>query len=297
MLHSKLSDIIATSRLLPHFTPHNVNALKTCIFDQLGCKNESEFLCKALVSLYKTMSVESTSNIKDKAIQIADSQTIKQACIVNTCSVAADVSINQIATSTNMTVRKYVQQQHNDIISKLDTYDIIDHLGTFLSKQESIELGYLNKQLFVETQKYSYLLRRCACNDAEMYLNDDNMLKLIWSQSEVFNFCLATDLSVDVKYPYDDSEIEQILNFNHFFGRLSGLTCGSLESLNIVPWEYLLGNESHSRLQILSVCVAVDSRISFYSWTKFRTWFEERKRANNISTPRHFDKKIIHSPN
>ena len=76
MLHSKLSDIIATSQLFPHFTAQNVNSLKTCIFDQLGCKNESEFLCRALVSMYKTMSVESTSHIKDKAIQIADSQPI-----------------------------------------------------------------------------------------------------------------------------------------------------------------------------------------------------------------------------
>ena len=287
MLHSKLSDIITTSRLLPHFTPQNVNALKTCIFDQLGCKNESEFLCKALVSLYKTMSVESTSHIKDKAIQIADSQTIKHACVTDTCSAAADVSINHTVASTNMTVRKYIQQ-HNDIISKLHTHDIIDHLGTFLSKQESIELGYLNKQLFVETQKYSYLLKRC--NDAGLHLNDDNMLKLFWSQSEAFNFCLPTDLTVDLEHNYLHSEIEQISNLDHFFGRLNYLSCYTLNSLKYIPWKYLVGHQSRYKLSKLLISVrtntfTVDSIIN--SINNFCTKSEECKHVDNNSIARY----------
>ena len=102
---------------------------------------------------------------------------------MDTCSAAGDVNINQIITNTNMTVCKYVQQQHNDIISKLHTHDIIDHLGTFLSKQQSIELGYLNKQLFVETQKHSYLLKTCNGHDGDLYLDDDNMLNRLFKFS------------------------------------------------------------------------------------------------------------------
>ena len=78
MDRSKFSNIIATTRLLPHFSRNNITALKLCIFEQLGCENESQFLCKALNSLYKTMSVQSTATIKHKAIEIADSQQMIQ---------------------------------------------------------------------------------------------------------------------------------------------------------------------------------------------------------------------------
>ena len=143
MDQSRLSNIIAVTRLLPHFSPENVDVMKSCIFEQFECENESQFLCKALKSRYKTVSIESTSTIKQKAIQIVESQHIPRSKDDNRIS-----------------VYKYIQQQYNDPLPRLHN-DIVDYFGTFLTKKQRIEIGYLNKQLYIETQKQCYLIKRC----------------------------------------------------------------------------------------------------------------------------------------
>ena len=61
----------------------------------------------------------------------------------------SNTSANAAALNKNsITMYKYMQQQYNDPLSQLHS-DIIDYFGTFLSKQESIELGYLNRQLYI----------------------------------------------------------------------------------------------------------------------------------------------------
>ena len=94
--------------------------------------------------MYETLSNKSTIIIKNKAMEIADSQTI----------------INNENKSSRTTIYKYVQEKYKDSFCDLNS-DIIDYIGSFLTKHESIEFGYLNKQLYIETQKLSYLLQRC----------------------------------------------------------------------------------------------------------------------------------------
>ena len=74
MDRSKFSNILANTRLLKHFSQENVEVIKEYIFDQLGCQNESDFICQALKSLYTSMSVESTANIKRKTAEIDQSR-------------------------------------------------------------------------------------------------------------------------------------------------------------------------------------------------------------------------------
>ena len=45
MASSKLSNTLATTRLLPHFTRPNIEAMKSCRIKELGCVNESQFIC------------------------------------------------------------------------------------------------------------------------------------------------------------------------------------------------------------------------------------------------------------
>ena len=76
MDRSRLLNIVSVTRLLSHFSLENVDVMISCIFQQFECDNEYQFLCKALQSLCKTLSIESTSFIRGKAIQIADLQQI-----------------------------------------------------------------------------------------------------------------------------------------------------------------------------------------------------------------------------
>ena len=245
MDRSRLSNIVSATRLLPHFTPHNIDTIKYCIFEQLNCKNESDFLCKALILLYKTLSIESTSIIKNTALKIADSQQITSDQNKNTCNLNTNAILTTTKATNNsknhdrVTVYKYIQQQYNDSLSRLHS-DIIDYLATFLSKQESIEFGYLNKQLFIETQKQSYLLKRQ--NDAWFEMTDDKVKKLISSKTEGFNYWFSRQMSVSL---YKRFDVSKMPCFNNFFRRLSGLFCYDFLSLSYIPVDLLLNNTSN----------------------------------------------------
>ena len=225
MDRSRLSNVISVTRLLPHFSRENVDTMKSCIFEQLECDNESQFLCKALQSLCKTLSVESTCIIKQKAIQIADSQHITQSKDDN-----------------HITVCKYIQSLHNDAFSGLHS-DIIDYFGTFLNKKQSIEFGYLNKQLYIETQKHSYLIKRC--NDACLSLENYHIDKMLLQQSDGFDYSFGKHLSLSINKPFN---VSNIISFNNFFSRLSSLKCFNFSCLSYVPLNALF-NSRHNYYQ------------------------------------------------
>ena len=227
MDRSKLCNIISITRLLPHFSNKNMNEIKSCIFSQLGCENESQFLCNVLVSIYERLSNASITIIKNKTFEIADKQPIKRQ--------------HMCTNKSNITVYKYIGKQYNDRLSKLHS-DIIDYFGTFLTKDESIEFGYLNKQLYIETQKQSYLLKRC--NDPIFTLNSHKMDKLFVSNSDAFNYTFPRHLRLGLKHHQNDNMVEKMAYFNNFFRRLSSLSTCVL-ACNCIPLELLLKKHSN----------------------------------------------------
>ena len=247
MDRSKLSNVIATTRLLPFFSTQNVSQMKSCIFEQLGCENESQFLCKVLQSLYKNMSVESTAIIKNKAIEIADLQSMTPTQNLN--DIITKPRNNAKCSDNHITVYKYIQQQHHDLLSKLHS-DIIDYLGTFLNKKQSIEFGYLNKQLYIETQKHSYLLKRCK--DDGLILGDQKMSRLLQSQSNSFNYSFPTELTLRWCKKY---QVSKLSDFDLFFRRLNTLQCYTLTCLSHIPCHALFNHNTNrdDKLQKLTL--------------------------------------------
>ena len=72
MDRTKVSNILATTRLLAHFSTDNIQVMKSFICEQITGENECEFLCKTLILFGNSMSFESVSSIKNKAMEIAD---------------------------------------------------------------------------------------------------------------------------------------------------------------------------------------------------------------------------------
>ena len=227
MDRSKLSNVIATTRLLQHFSRVNLNTIKSYIYQELGCENESQFVCKILQSIYKTLSDQSITNIKNKAMEIADCQKIQ-----------SSLNINQ---QSNMTVYKHVQKQYNDRLSKLHS-DIIDYFGTFLNKKQSIEFGYLNRQLFIETQKQSYLLKRCK--DNVFVLHRHKIDKLYLCKNDGFNYTFPTSLILSFGQNTCNT-IDKISCFGNFFRRVNSLRCPNIFCLSCVPFELLFNKNSN----------------------------------------------------
>ena len=266
MDRSKLSHIISTTRLLPHFSAANINTIKLCLFDQLGIETESQFLCIALNSLYKSLSQESVAIIRTKAIEIAENQSIghqnqNRTLVSNTTDVSNARATQQ--QPGDMTVYKYIQQQYNDRLSKLHS-DIIDYFGTFLNKQQSIEFGYLNKQLYIETQKQSYLIKRCK--DPTLLINHQNLDKLFFCKSDGFNYTFPRYLELAV-FGRDD-KMTKMPFFDNMFRRLSVLKCYNLETLSYVPLKHVFmknrnyypNNESYNFIDQLNVSASLLDR-------------------------------------
>ena len=165
MDRSSFSNVVATIRLLEHFPDEELNALKQILIQQLGCADERQFLCKVLSLIYKSLSEESITILKNKAMKIAENTLICDSFTSN-CN-----NNNNNREDKRLSIYTLMQKQSKDNLSQLPS-DTIDHLGSYLSKKQSIEFGYLNRQLYIESQKYSYLLKRHhnSCNDEDLSL-------------------------------------------------------------------------------------------------------------------------------
>ena len=208
------------------------------------------------------MSNEAITIIKNIPIEIAESQSMTN-------------KTNQDTTDTpTITAYKYIQQQYNDELSKLHS-DIIDYLGTFFTKQESIQFGYLNKQLYIETQKQSYLLKRS--NDDTVFLRYRQLHKLLLTRSDGFNYTFpkALEIEIDHKLQLQSNMSTKLWFFGNFFRRVNNLECNNLLALSHLPVELLFNINSNfysddkSRANIESICIS-----GYLSGSKF---FREKK--------------------
>ena len=243
MNRSKLSNVLSTTRLLPYFSDENVEKVRSCLYQELGCENEAQFVCQILKSIYKRMTNQSIANIKNKVMEIADSQQLQfkyKSSGNDHDHDTTNSSTNDESLKRNMTVYKFVQQQYSDPFSQLHS-DIIDYFGTFLSKKQSIEFGYLNKQLFIETQKHSYLLKRCK---DILSLGTHEISKIYLGGTDAFSFTFPRRLFLDVSQMNQDM-IKQMNFFGNFFRRLSHLVCWNIVSLTCVPLQFLLNKNSN----------------------------------------------------
>ena len=136
---SPSGSVALITSLVPHFDEDNVCEFKKHLLKVLDCENQSIFAgkgpCQVLRESYKSVSHESITQLKHETIKMAEQQQHHPS--------SSSSSQHQVS------VYKYVQQQWHDPLSLLHS-NIIDYLGTFLTKDQSIALGYLNTHLYME---------------------------------------------------------------------------------------------------------------------------------------------------
>ena len=234
------------SKLLEKVTlEKDLSQFKQCLMHELNISeyNESLMFSKILVLIYKQLSPNAIENIKAKMIEINENSK----------------SCNDITTTTRSTIKL----NHFSVLPS----DCIDHLATFLSKKESIMFGYLNRDLYIETQKRSYLLKR-KNNESliiyQHYFDSKN------TQYKINNFAfgLPTTLSLradinqtlDQYAEYGDSHsdsdsdsfpsqhvcILQSRWFRSLFTRLSTLRCCHSKYLPFIPIDLLFNKNKNN---------------------------------------------------
>lgn len=134
MEESLLSKIVFTTKYLENFNETNVGTFKQCFMQQLNCKSEAQLWCKIMLMTYESLSSDTVDSLKNAAIEINHSNhvgTRKQ-----TATNGKNYSLNRLS-----------------VLS-------LARIGSFLTKTESLKLGYINRDLYIQTQKRSYLLKR-----------------------------------------------------------------------------------------------------------------------------------------
>ena len=225
---SSTACIISITRLLKHFDDTSCQKFKQLLLQELKYTNEAELWCKALLLLSKSMTDDSLSRIKKEIIIIGDQQP----------------SINNNAIS----VWQEIQQKYKDRLSNLHS-DIIDHLGTFLDKKQSIEFGYLNRQIYIETQKQSYLLKRC--NDTPFIINDKMEKKFFSPQTSTFAYNFPKQLEIKVKSNNKNQafEMQDSQWYQNAFYILNRFKCdeNGFKYLEAIPIEQLFCKNGNNR--------------------------------------------------
>ena len=196
--------------------------------EELECTNETQFLCKLLPKLSQSLTNESLARLKNEAIKLAE----QQPSIIN----------------DNISVYKEMQQKYTDRLSNLHS-DIIDYFGTFLDKQQSIELGYLNKQLYIETQKISYLSRRN--NDWEFSIDDFIVDRFFWRRTNPFAYSLPKSMNISAdparRFNYPASQLQLSKWYKNVFNVLNNFTCSNFNYLASIPIETFFNQNIHSK--------------------------------------------------
>ena len=108
---------------------------------------------------------------------------------------------------------KYKPFTPNNRLSSLPN-NIIIHSGKFLTIQESIILGYIDRTLYIATQYKSFIInRRSSQNDETFCLTAEKFIKIAnwntandtksWMKFGVA-YCFPSNLSVDISPLFDD---------------------------------------------------------------------------------------------
>ena len=101
-----------------HFNSNDKNSFKEAFWQQFNCKNETQSLQTILVLFRSKLSQDGSLDILyDKAIELS-------------C--------------------QYPVIKKTNYLSQMPS-DVIEHFGKYLDKEESIEFGFVNRQLFIET--------------------------------------------------------------------------------------------------------------------------------------------------
>ena len=235
-MSSSSSCIVSIIRLLKHFDLINGQKFQQLLMKELECANEAQLWCKILPSLSTVITNQSLSSLKEETMKIAEQQP----------ALKHTHSINKSKRIPSISIYKYIQQKYKDPISNLHS-DIIDYLGTFLDKKQSIELGYLNKQLYIETQKQSYLLKRR--NDPMFSINDFTADRFHWKQTNPFAYSLPQKIHIGVKpyqrFNHTNYLLQSSKWYKNIYYVLNEFTCQNFGYLANIPIDKLFGKQGH----------------------------------------------------
>ena len=254
--------------------------------------NESLLFSQILLLIYKQLSPNSIDNIKTKMIEINERNKNNGTC--------------KCATSSNLKI---------DHFGRLSS-DCIDYFATILTKKESIFFGYLNRDLYIESQKRSYLLKRQNRESlliTENYFDSKNVKYKIGNFSygfpthlvifEGFNIHIGDDLAKQLGS--QSLPVLQSTWFRSLFTRLDEFHCNHAKFLPFIPINIFFNknknNQSNNQKPINLFRINLQQTNSHFIQQnmqkfidKYQQYFEQECKSNN-QIIRNIDNLIVES--
>ena len=179
---SRQAKVMSITRLVQHFDDENLSQFKQELFNCVNVTNEKQFLCKILPIIQKSLlSSESIDLLKSTVVKMAEKQKMS----------TSDNDINT-KSSNHVTIYKFVTQRHKDRLSRVPS-SIISHIASYLSKIDSLKVGYLNKQLYIESQRLSYI---SSSRWLRLYIYDTELDRILINVSNTYSFSVPSQLSL-----------------------------------------------------------------------------------------------------
>ena len=185
--YSKFGMIVDTTRLVEQMNDQETESLKKILFEEVGVNNNQEFICWVLRNTKHVLTESQAHKIHTKANSISS-----QTCHNN---------IHQ-----------------SDKLSRTPD-NIVELIGSFLTRKDSKMFGRSNKYAYLKTQKNAYLKR--TLSSGHMSLNLNTLNRLGWNCSNPHLYGAPTSLNVWLQ-PNLSNHLWRIVHstwYSNLFGR------------------------------------------------------------------------------
>ena len=263
------ASIIAINRILMHLVDDDLIEFRDVLFRLCGMKDKRQFLYYVLDRLASAplsfLSYNSLEILTNKAIRLAEGQMM----------MSDNDNKDQNAYNSNnkqakrLTLYQWVQRRYKDRLCRLPS-NLIDHIGSYLNKKESVDFGYLNQQLYIESQKLSYILSRCE--DESLIISTYDWKYLGGEDAKAKSWPWAYNFPTHLTFfkPENGSSNNEIIKcvnnviksdfFSRLFTRLKCLNCKYYKIGPYIPVHIVTRN---ARIDLESVTFDFSSCVSY----------------------------------
>ena len=192
-----------------------------------------------------------------------NTQSVRKIMILSRAKLDLDGSLTTIYDKTMQLSQQYPAITEDNDLSRMPS-NVIEYLGRFLSRQESIAFGYVNQQLFIETNTKSFILSRRSQNDATFIL-DDQILHLIDHQKPdtllhyyPINLHLTHLSQAVIKSVLDNDDpygTPYTNFFNNLFYSVNSIIIDSAAILPYIPIHLLFNKKLFGHTNPLRLCI------------------------------------------
>lgn len=190
----------------------------------------------------------------------------------------------------NMNMNVNIDIDIKNVLSNLPS-NVIDHFGKFLTKKETICLGFVNRHFYIETQKKSFLLHRNSHTNGQLKISH-SLLNSIYHNNpqNMYSFQFPTNILINcsndlIRNGYNNIIFEKSWFKNVFSSAMYfNINMSNWKIIRFIPIDKLFSKCIN--FDIKQFCITFDDSFTLplFTWIKFfndyKQYFENDCQSN-----------------